>query len=114
MISGDTWTERVELEGFASAVVMVTAMSDCPAKRFELRLECIGLGTHNTPIPVTVYIWDERPANEAREYYRSKFEVGSFWRISGRIDYEETIVFSDPVYMSYSGRACEILSDALN
>jgi hypothetical protein len=114
MMTGDNWTEQIAFDGTASAVIIVTGISECAARRFELRLECLGLGTYLTPMPMAVYIWDARETNTAREYYRSIFKVGTCWRISGKIDYdEEQLVFTDPVYMAYSGEACEKLRYAM-
>lgn len=115
MIAGENWTEQTTFEGNASAVVIVTGIQECAATRFEFRLECIGLDAYSGPMDIAVYFWDERDAKEARLFFRSTFEIGSCWRISGKIEYDtDAVHFLDPVYMPYSGKACEQLVYRMN
>lgn len=111
MMTGETFTEQMEFDGNASAVVIITNKIYCAAKKFECNLEGIALGNYSRKIPISIYIWDERESSAARAYYDSTFEIGSFWRISGKIEIGEegSPVFIDPVYMPYRGAACKVL-----
>lgn len=110
MVTGEVWTEQVSFEGQAYAVVIVKRVEDYPGTRYELRLECLALDSSSGPLSLTVFLWDDREAGWCRDHYRSKFEVGTCWRISGKIDcYCDSLTFIDPVYMPFEGKASELL-----
>lgn len=113
MMTGETWQEQTAFEGVASTIVVVTGISDCTDKSYEIRVDCLGLDSFSGAVPMAFYIWSERTDGSAREDYTSMFKVGSYWRISGKIEYVESeIQFIDPVYMPYQGVACETLKRA--
>ena len=114
-VTGETWTEQVSFEGHASAVMIVTHVDGCAASRYEFRLEGLALGAGSDPLDVMAYFWDEREHNLCRDFYHSTFTLGSCWRISGKIEsQDQAIVFIDPIYMPFSGKACELLRHHAN
>lgn len=115
MMTGESWSEHKEFEGHASAVVIVTDVRGTACTRYEVQLECLALGSYSGPFSLAVYIWDEREASWCRDFYYSTFKIGSCWRISGRIEYDDNgLVFVDPIYMPFNGNACELLLQHAN
>ena len=118
----ESWPEQVSFEGNASAVVIVAKTEEgfpggAPSDRYEFILDCIGLDEFLTSMPILVYLHmlDGQNIPSAREYYESIFKVGSCWRISGKIGhYADCVSFDDPVYMPYSGKACQKLVSAMH
>lgn len=113
MVTNESWKEQCSFSGHGSTVVMVIGTQECPAEKYEFRIECVGLDSFSMPVPIVAYIWDKRDTNTARQYFQVLFEKGTFWRFSGSIEYEDnTITFVDPVYMPFYGEACELLASA--
>lgn len=113
-MTGDNWNEETTFCGFGSAVIMVVSTSDCPAKNYEFMIDCLGLDCYSRLVPMVVYLWDKRPAEKARDYFQSHFTKGSFWKLSGRVDFEgDHLVFTDPVYMPYDGDAQKLFKTAI-
>ena len=78
---------------------------------YEFYLEGFCLNSYTAPKNVKAYIYDKREIKVAREYCERTFEIGSIWRVSGQIEYDDCIVFVDPVYMPYNGEEADALRD---
>lgn len=120
MRSAETRSDHIVFEGTASCVAKVMAVEPQPSGENEssvFMLECLGGPqlTGGKPIPILVYIFDDkRDYYAARDYYSTVFEIGSFWRISGPIEYDhDAVVFLAPVYMPYAGDTCELLEHSI-
>jgi hypothetical protein len=110
MMTGEKWRDDPCFEGHGSTVLIVTALESYACSPLEVHVEGIGLDSFHGPMNIKIYFWDNRETSVAREYYESTFGVGSIWRVSGTIEYEENgIIFIDPVYMAYSGEKASLL-----
>lgn len=112
MMTGEKWEDEPLFTGNASAVMIVISVISSQCKKFEFMIDAIGLDSFGAPQSMKLYIWDQCEDNAAKEHLERTFSIGSVWRISGQIELdEESVVFTDPVYMPYQGRWVERLRE---